>query len=77
MNKGYSSEMVSTVFSVGWFYLKPVRTYLNDLIENKGWPIKYEESIGFFENKIAVYGTQRDVMYIHHKVEQYFKTFSF
>ena len=77
MAQGESSEMLSTVFYVGWFYIQPVRDYLNDLIDNKGWPIRYEESVRIFENKFVVYGTQRDIMYIHQKIQYYFENFTF
>ena len=53
--------------------MRAVRDYLNDIIENKKWPVRYEESISFFENKFVLYGPQRDIMYIHYKVENYLK----
>jgi hypothetical protein len=73
MSRGESTEMISTTFYIGWFYMRAVRDYLNDIIENKKWPVRYEESISFFENKFVLYGPQRDIMYIHYKVENYLK----
>jgi hypothetical protein len=77
MANGTSTEMVSTVFYIGWLYVGQVRNYLNDLIEEKGWPVKYSESVRFFENRFEIYGNQRDVMYIHQKLQQHFQSFDF
>lgn len=77
MRRGESTEMISTTFHIGWYYMRTVRDYLNDIIENKKWPVRYEESIGFFENKFVLYGPQRDIMYIHSKIEHYLKNLQF
>lgn len=71
MSRGESTEMISTTLYIGWLYLTTIRNYLNDLIENKGYQIQYEESLRIFENKFVLYGTQRDIMYAQHKIQQY------
>jgi len=57
--------------------LKNIRNYLNDLIDNKGYQIQYEESLQIFQNKFVLYGTQRDIMYAQNKIQQYLNGFSF
>jgi len=77
MSRGESTEMISTTLYVGWLYLKNIRNYLNDLIDNKGYQIQYEESLQIFQNKFVLYGTQRDIMYAQNKIQQYLNGFSF
>lgn len=76
MSRGESTEMISTTFYIGWFYLNNIRNYLNDIIEKKGWPIQYEESVRFFENKFVLYGPQRDIMYVQSKIQHYLDNLS-
>ena len=77
MSRGESTEMISNTLYVGWLYLKNIRNYLNDLIDNKGYQIQYEESLQIFQNKFVLYGTQRDIMYAQNKIQQYLNGFSF
>lgn len=77
MSRGDSTEMISTTFYIGWYYLKTVRNYLNDIIENKGWPIQYEESMWIFENKFVLYGPQSYIMYVKTKIEKYLQELQF
>lgn len=77
MSRGESTEMISTSLHIGWLYLTTIRNYLDDLIENKGYQIQYEESLRLFENKFVLYGTQRDIMYAQNKIQQYLNGISF
>lgn len=77
MTKQYSSEMVSTKFSVGWLYTRQVRDYLHDLINNKNYSISFEEKLGFFENHFFIHGPQRELYSIHRHLTQWFNSFDF
>jgi len=77
MNKGYSTEMISTNFSIGWLYVGNIRRYLNDIIENQGWPVKYEEKVRFLSNEFTLYGNQRDLVYIQSKIQHYLNNLEF
>lgn len=74
MSQGKSTEMIAANLFVGWLYVRSVREYLEDLINDKGWPISFYEKIGFFENKFVVYGKQNDLIHISNHISAWMKT---
>lgn len=69
MNK---DTAISTSFYIGWLYVFEVNKFINNLINNHGLNISYEQKIGFFENKFTIFGSQKDVYSVSAYIEKWF-----